>query len=44
MRSRTYVEQNGETMPDAVKAQVEKIAASGGTPLVVAERTAALSA
>ena len=34
-----YVIQNGRRMPDAVKATVEEIARSGGTPLVVAERS-----
>ena len=35
----SYVAQNGRRMPDAVKATVEEIARSGGTPLVVAERS-----
>jgi potassium-transporting ATPase ATP-binding subunit len=34
-----YVAQNGRRMPDEVKSTVEEIARSGGTPLVVAERT-----
>jgi potassium-transporting ATPase ATP-binding subunit len=34
-----YVAQNGRRMPDEVKFTVEEIARSGGTPLVVAERT-----
>ncbi len=34
-----YLEGNGRQLPDAVRAQVEKIARSGGTPLVVAERS-----
>jgi len=34
-----YVKQNGRRVPVQVQAAVEKIARSGGTPLVVAERT-----
>jgi K+-transporting ATPase ATPase B chain len=34
-----YVKQNGGEFPMQVQATVEKIARSGGTPLVVAERT-----
>src|SRR5437868_7155627 len=34
----TYISQNGNNMPAEVKATVEEIARSGGTPLVVAER------
>ena len=34
-----YVLQNGRKMPEEVKATVEEIARSGGTPLVVAERS-----
>ena len=34
-----YVKQNGGEFPVQVQAAVEKIARSGGTPLVVAERT-----
>ncbi len=34
-----YVKQNGGEFPVQVQATVEKIARSGGTPLVVAERT-----
>jgi len=34
-----YVKQNGGEFPMQVQAAVEKIARSGGTPLVVAERT-----
>jgi K+-transporting ATPase ATPase B chain len=34
----TYVTQNGGKMPGEVKAAVEEIARSGGTPLVVAEK------
>src|SRR5947209_2342309 len=34
-----YVNQNGREIPAAVKTTVEEIARSGGTPLVVAERT-----
>jgi len=34
-----YVSQNGCQMPGEVKAAVEEIARSGGTPLVVAERS-----
>jgi potassium-transporting ATPase ATP-binding subunit len=35
---RQYVEQNGNgAMPDEVRKEVERIASSGGTPLVVAE-------
>ncbi len=33
-----YLEQHGLRLPDAVRARVEQIARSGGTPLVVAER------
>ncbi len=35
----TYVAQNGAQMPPQVKDTVEQIARSGGTPLVVAERS-----
>jgi K+-transporting ATPase ATPase B chain len=35
----TFVSQNGSKFPDAVRAMVEEIARSGGTPLVVAERS-----
>src|SRR6202453_540782 len=35
----TYISQNGGQMPAEVKAAVEQIARSGGTPLVVAEKT-----
>jgi K+-transporting ATPase ATPase B chain len=35
----TYVLQNGNRMPAEVKGTVEEIARSGGTPLVVAEKT-----
>jgi K+-transporting ATPase ATPase B chain len=35
----SYVSQNGGKVPDAVRSVVEEIARSGGTPLVVAERT-----
>jgi potassium-transporting ATPase ATP-binding subunit len=34
----SYLAQNGRPMPTEVKNEVEKIARSGGTPLVVAER------
>src|SRR5438045_6113158 len=34
-----YVLQNGSVFPQAVRSSVEEIARSGGTPLVVAERT-----
>jgi potassium-transporting ATPase ATP-binding subunit len=34
-----YVSQNGGSMPNEVKATVEEIARSGGTPLVVAEKS-----
>ena len=34
-----YLSQNGRELPSEVRATVEKIANSGGTPLVVAERT-----
>jgi len=34
-----YLAQNGGKLPDAVKATVEEIARSGGTPLVVAEKS-----
>jgi K+-transporting ATPase ATPase B chain len=34
-----YISQNGGKLPDAVRSTVEEIARSGGTPLVVAERT-----
>jgi potassium-transporting ATPase ATP-binding subunit len=34
-----YVTQSGRKMPDEVRATVEEIARSGGTPLVVAERS-----
>ncbi len=34
-----YISQNGGRMPAEVKAAVEQIARSGGTPLVVAEKT-----
>jgi K+-transporting ATPase ATPase B chain len=34
-----YISQNGGQMPAEVKAAVEQIARSGGTPLVVAEKT-----
>ncbi|MGA9981204.1 MAG: potassium-transporting ATPase subunit KdpB [Candidatus Sulfotelmatobacter sp.] len=34
-----YISQNGGQMPPEVKAAVEQIARSGGTPLVVAEKT-----
>jgi potassium-transporting ATPase ATP-binding subunit len=33
-----YMSQNGSRMPEEVKATVEEIARSGGTPLVVAEK------
>ena len=35
----TFVAQNGRAYPDLVKSTVEEISRSGGTPLVVAERT-----
>ncbi|HLK33309.1 MAG TPA: potassium-transporting ATPase subunit KdpB [Terriglobales bacterium] len=35
----TYVSQHGNNMPAEVKATVEQIARSGGTPLVVAEKS-----
>jgi K+-transporting ATPase ATPase B chain len=35
----TFVAQNGRTYPEAVKSTVEEISRSGGTPLVVAEKT-----
>ena len=35
----TFVAQNGCAYPDLVKSTVEEISRSGGTPLVVAERT-----
>ena len=35
----TYISQNGNSMPAEVKATVEEIARSGGTPLVVAEKS-----
>src|SRR3984957_6359115 len=35
----TYISQNGGQMPAEVKSAVEQIARSGGTPLVVAEKT-----
>jgi K+-transporting ATPase ATPase B chain len=34
-----YLTQNGRTVPGEVQASVEEIARSGGTPLVVAEKT-----
>jgi K+-transporting ATPase ATPase B chain len=34
-----YVEENGSSLPHEVRAKVEQIARSGGTPLVVAEKT-----
>jgi K+-transporting ATPase ATPase B chain len=34
-----YLQQNGSEMPSTVRAQVEQVARSGGTPLVVAEKT-----
>jgi potassium-transporting ATPase ATP-binding subunit len=34
-----YLRQNGREMPGAVQTAIEEIARSGGTPLVVAERT-----
>jgi K+-transporting ATPase ATPase B chain len=37
-----FINQNGGTMPDAVRQIVEEIARSGGTPLVVAENRQAL--
>ena len=35
----TFVAQNGGRFPDAVRSTVEEIARSGGTPLVVAEKS-----
>jgi K+-transporting ATPase ATPase B chain len=35
----TYVKQNGHDFPNQVQASVEQIARSGGTPLVVAEKS-----
>lgn len=35
----TFISQNGSKFPDAVRSTVEEIARSGGTPLVVAERS-----
>jgi len=35
----TFLAQNGSQLPDAVRSTVEEIARSGGTPLVVAERS-----
>ncbi|HEX6803812.1 MAG TPA: potassium-transporting ATPase subunit KdpB [Terriglobales bacterium] len=35
----TFVSQNGSKVPNEVRATVEEIARSGGTPLVVAEKT-----
>ncbi|MBV9181166.1 MAG: potassium-transporting ATPase subunit KdpB, partial [Acidobacteria bacterium] len=35
----SFVTQNGGKVPDAVKATVEEISRTGGTPLVVAEKT-----
>ncbi len=35
----TFVSQNGSKFPNEVRATVEEIARSGGTPLVVAEKT-----
>jgi potassium-transporting ATPase ATP-binding subunit len=37
-----YIEQNGGTVPQEVRATVEKIASSGGTPLVVAQNRQAM--
>src|SRR6204780_3643696 len=37
-----YLEQNGSAMPQEVRASVERIASSGGTPLVVAENRKAM--
>jgi potassium-transporting ATPase ATP-binding subunit len=37
-----YLEQNGSAMPQEVRASVERIASSGGTPLVVAENRRAM--
>jgi potassium-transporting ATPase ATP-binding subunit len=37
-----YLEQNGSVLPDEVRASVEQIASSGGTPLVVAENRQAV--
>ena len=42
MPSRSYLEQNNGVMPPEVRATVEAIARSGGTPLVVAENRRAL--
>jgi potassium-transporting ATPase ATP-binding subunit len=38
---RTWITDNGGTVPDELGAMVDGISAAGGTPLVVAERTAA---
>jgi K+-transporting ATPase ATPase B chain len=38
----TYLEQNGGAMPAEVRAAVERIASSGGTPLVVSENRRAM--
>jgi len=35
----TFVSQNGRNFPDGVRSTVEEIARSGGTPLVVAEKS-----
>jgi K+-transporting ATPase ATPase B chain len=37
-----YLEQNGSSMPQEVRASVERIASSGGTPLVVSENRRAM--
>jgi K+-transporting ATPase ATPase B chain len=37
-----YIEQGGNVLPDEVRAAVEKIASTGGTPLVVAENRKAV--
>jgi potassium-transporting ATPase ATP-binding subunit len=37
-----YLEQNGSSMPQEVRATVERIASSGGTPLVVSENRRAM--
>ncbi len=37
-----FIKENGGTMPDEVRAAVEAVARSGGTPLVVAENRQAL--
>ena len=37
-----FIKENGGTMPDEVRAAVEVVARSGGTPLVVAENRTAL--